>query len=129
MDQESETICWVQNHLLMKKISWKFNPPTASHMGGIWERHIRNVRKVLDGILTTQVLEDERLETLFCEVESIVNGRPITPVSSDPTDAEALTPNHLLLLRTGSGAADLGTVKEAQYGRRWRHVQYLTNIY
>ena len=34
------------------------------------------------------------------EVESIMNGRPITIVSSDPRDPELLTPNHLLLLRS-----------------------------
>ena len=38
--------------------------------------------------------------TLMCEVESILNGRPITTISSDPRDQEPLTPNHLLLLRS-----------------------------
>ena len=44
-------------------------------------------------------LTDEILETVFCEVEGIVNGRPITKVSADSKDLSALTPNHLLLLR------------------------------
>ena len=46
-------------------------------------------------------MDDERLETIFCEVEAIVNGRPLTPVSDDPKYLEALTPDHLLLLRPG----------------------------
>ena len=37
----------------------------------------------------------------MCEVEAMVNGRPITKVSDDPCDLEPLTPNHLLLLRAG----------------------------
>ena len=53
-------------------------------------------------LLQEQVLDDEGLCTLMCEVESIVNGRPITKVSDDPRDCNALTPNHLLLLRGGS---------------------------
>jgi len=48
--------------------------------------------------LKQQVLHNEGLNTLMCEVESIVNGRPIPKVSDDPRDLNALTPNHLLLL-------------------------------
>jgi len=38
-------------------------------------------------------LDAESLSTYLCEVESIVNSRPITAVSMD---AEPLTPNHIL---------------------------------
>ena len=67
----------VKAHLLRKEIKWEFNPPAASHMGGIWERQIRSIRKVLNIILREQTLDDERLSTLFCEVESIINGRTV----------------------------------------------------
>ena len=46
-----------------------------------------------------RVLNDEALRTFLVEVEKILNDRPITSVSSDPQDFEALTPNHILLLR------------------------------
>ena len=59
-------------------------------------------RKILNALLKEQVLNYESLVTLMCEVESIINGRPITKVSQDPRDLEALAPNHLLLLRSGS---------------------------
>ena len=58
----------VQKHLLKKEIEWEFNPPRASHIGGIWERQIRTVRKVMESLLKGQVLDDERLTTLFCEI-------------------------------------------------------------
>ena len=48
-----------------------------------------------------QPLDGKWLLTLQCEVESIINGCPLTKVSDDPKDPEALTPNHLLLLRSG----------------------------
>ena len=57
--------------------------------------------KVSKALLTEQVLDDKGLTTLMCEVEAMVNGRPITKVSDDPCDLEPLTPNHLLLLRAG----------------------------
>ena len=63
------------------RIKWEFNPPAASHMGGSWERLIRSVRKVLNTILRDQVLDDERLVTVFCEAESVENSRPLTIVS------------------------------------------------
>jgi len=68
-------------------------------MGGIWERQIRTIRKILTVLLNQQVLDDEGLMTLMCVVESVVNNRPISHVSDDLNDCEALTPNHLLLLR------------------------------
>ena len=88
-------------HLLQKEIEWVFNPPAASHMGGIWERQIRSVRKVLNIILREQTLDDECLSTLFCEVESIINRRPLTVSSDDPNDESPLTPHHMLLLHGG----------------------------
>ena len=38
-------------HLLQKEIKWEFNPLAAYHMGVIWDRQIRTVRKVLNVIL------------------------------------------------------------------------------
>ena len=85
-----------------QEIIWKFNPPSASHMGGLWERMIRTIRKILCNLVGSTRLSDETLETFFCETESIINGRPITKMSSDISDAASLTPNHLLLLTEGT---------------------------
>ena len=66
----------------------------------------------------------------MCEAESIVNSRPLTKVSDDPKDAEALTPNHLLLLRAGPSLPPGIFTKEERYGRRrWRQVQYMAEIF
>ena len=92
-------------------------------MGG----QIRTTRKVLNSILKNQVLDDERLQTVLCEVESIINGRPLSAVSSDPSDDEPLTPNHLLLLRGGSSSLPGPFGREDAYGKRWRHVQLISD--
>ncbi|XP_068738205.1 uncharacterized protein, partial [Montipora capricornis] len=125
---------WNQNQihefLLQQEIKWTFNPPAASHHGGVWERCIRTVRKVMKALLKQQVLDDEGLSTLMCEVESIVNGRPITKVSDDVKDLNALTPNHLLLLRAGATIPPGVFSKDDNYScRRWRQVQYLSNVF
>lgn len=54
---------------------------------------------MLNSVLKQQTLDDEGLLTMFCEVEAILNDRPITKASDDANDLEALTPNHILLLK------------------------------
>ena len=108
-------------------IEWSFNPPQASHMGGVWERQIRTVRRVLAGLTDGQNLKDETLHTLLVAVEGIVNNRPLVPVSDDPTSLEALTPNQLLVLRAGEGPR--GAFTQPDLRRRWRQVQYLVNTF
>ncbi|XP_042207126.1 uncharacterized protein LOC121855975 [Homarus americanus] len=117
----------VRNTLLQRHIEWEFTPPTASHMGGVLEGQIRTVKKVLQGVMGTQVLDDERLNTLFCAVEEIVNGRPITPVSDDPRDIDALTPLHLLRMHAGalSTRGDQSIAKA--YRRKWKHAQFIAD--
>ena len=78
----------ISESLLQRNVQWIFNPPSGSHHGGVWERCIRTIRKVMNALLREQVLDDEGLATLMCEVESIVNGRPLTKVSDDPRDPE-----------------------------------------
>lgn len=89
----------IQDSLLKYGVQWSFNPPAASHQGGVWERLIRSARQVLNSILYQQNVDEEGLQTIFCEVEAILNNRPLTTVSSDPHDIEPLTPNHILLLK------------------------------
>ena len=71
---------------------------------------------------------DEVLNTWFCEVESIVNGRPITKVGDDAADCAPLTPNHLLLL-AGQNYGPPGEFSGAMYSRRWRRVQQLSDVF
>lgn len=91
----------IQDSLHKGGIRWTFNPPGASHHGGVWERLIRSVRWVLNALTNQQPLTDEGLQTLFCEVEAILNNRPITTASSDPllqTTSFFSTPNLCSLL-------------------------------
>ena len=65
-------------------------------MGGSWEPLIKSVKRALRAISTDRIFTDETLQTYLCEVESILNKRPLTPISDDIHDFEAITPNHLL---------------------------------
>ncbi|XP_046325770.2 uncharacterized protein LOC124110437 [Haliotis rufescens] len=122
----------LHSSLLEKGIDWHFNPPTASHHGGSCERMIRSIRKVLNAVVQEQAikLDDEGLSTLFCEVEIILNGRPITDVPYHPHDLNPLTQNNLLLLRSGQKMPPGTFCKDVQYladifWKRWVK-EYLT---
>ena len=52
----------------------------------------------MHSLIGERLLNVEALRTFLMEVEKILNNRPITSVSRDPQDLEALTPNHILLL-------------------------------
>lgn len=69
----------VQSTLTQRGVEWKFNPPAASHQGGVWERVIR---RILHSLVGEGPLNDETLRTLLVEVEKILNDRPRTSVSS-----------------------------------------------
>eukprot|EP00057_Strongylocentrotus_purpuratus_P028999 XP_011683473.1 PREDICTED: uncharacterized protein LOC100891682 [Strongylocentrotus purpuratus] len=120
----------LNEELLQRNIKWTFNPPGASHFGGVWERQIGTVRKLILALTKQQTLADESLNTLLCEVEGIINNRPITKVSDDASDVEALTPNHLLLLNRKPHLPPTMTEESDTYARRrWRQVQYMADLF
>lgn len=96
----------------------------------MWERQIRTVHRILSALVNEQTLTDDSLQTLMCEVESIINQRPITSLSVDPYNLEPLTPNHLLLMKAQPNTPPGTLSKEDQYTRRqWRQVQYLADLF
>ena len=90
----------------------------------------RSTRKILGSLVKEQTLDDESLQTLMCEAESIINNRPLTTISDDPKDLEPLTANHLLLLRQEASLPSGLFEKSQLYSRRrWLQVQYLANVF
>ena len=87
----------IEEHLIQRGIRWKFNPPAAPHFGGVWERLVRSCKKAMYAVLGNRSVTEDILSTTMCIVEQTLNARPLTPVSSDVNDLEALTPNHFLL--------------------------------
>lgn len=71
-------------------MKWTFNPPLGSHHGDERERIIRILKEILCSVLRQQTLDDEGLQTDLCEVEGILYNCPITTVSEDAQDPEAL---------------------------------------
>ena len=66
---------------------------------------------------------------MFAEVENIINSRPLTKLSDEVADAEALSPNHLLLMAGNipSSWRDFGSGDVIR--KRWKLVQNLSNAF
>lgn len=112
--------------LRRKSIQWEFNPPESPHMGGVWERMVRSVKTSLNAILMSDSisLNDYTLMTVLTEVEALVNSRPLTPVSDDVIDMEALTPNHFIMGRSSTALPACITYNDNVPPRkRWKQVQ------
>ena len=112
---------------------WNLWPPGASHMAGAWERLIRSTKSILRALLKTEtkkLITDEGIYTLLCEVEHILNDRPITSNANGLDDAPALTPNMLLTFqrRTTPTLEDYDP-REAYATMWWRHIQHLSTVF
>ena len=124
----------VADHLLRNDCDFvevKVNTPSSSHRGGIWERQIGSVRRILESMMVTHPgqLDDEALRTFMCEVMSILNSRPIAIESLNDSDGFVpLTPNHILTMKGRILLAPPGDHSVGQYTlSMWRRVQHLTN--
>ena len=99
-------------------------------MGGIWERMVRSTKEVLSGLMADKVVTDAQLYTFLTEVESILNSRPLTHVSDNVSDFQALTPNHILLgYHKGWACVEGVGQKDVISRRKWKQVQALTSMF
>lgn len=82
-------------------IEWKFQPPSAPHFGGAHESLVKSTKRALYDALgqeskSHRYPSEETMRTLLFEVTGLLNARPLTQLSTDPTDPRPLTPNDLL---------------------------------
>ena len=91
----------IKGELLKHNIDCIRNPAMASNLGSAWERQIRSVRNIMAALMKQHghSLDDESLQTPLCEVEDVVNSRPLPIKSlSDLLSPLPLTSSALLIL-------------------------------
>ena len=88
----------VKRFMVQHGIKQRFILPASPWWGGFYERLVRSVKLSLRKSLGKSLLNYEELETVLCNIEAIINNRPLTYVSEDDMD-EALTPYHLIFGR------------------------------
>ena len=114
-------------------MEWVFIPPGLPNFGGLWEAAVKSAKAHLKKVVGNQILSFEELVTLCCDVESMMNSRPLMPLTEDINDLEALTP---FMLMHGVPAGRLPMVpfrnlkaedmEVIEPKKRWKHV---LNIY
>ncbi|XP_011868350.1 PREDICTED: uncharacterized protein LOC105562254, partial [Vollenhovia emeryi] len=77
-------------------ITWHTIPPNSPHFGGLWEAAVKAAKHHLKRALGSMSFTTEELNTVVIQTEACLNS-PITPMSTDPADLEALTPGHFLV--------------------------------
>lgn len=87
---------YVAEKLAQSKIKWSFIPPKAPHFGGIWEAAVKSFKRHFYKICNNMILTFEECYTLITQIESILNSRRLTQLSSDPNDLSYLCPSHFL---------------------------------
>ncbi|XP_050531544.1 uncharacterized protein LOC126900111 [Daktulosphaira vitifoliae] len=78
-------------------VQWKFIPPRAPNFGGLWEAAVKSTKYHLKRVIGLTTLMFEEMTTLLTQIEACLNSRPITELSNDPNDYNALTPAHFLI--------------------------------
>jgi hypothetical protein len=120
----------IEDQLAAKQVKWHFNPPAASHFGGVWERLIRSVRRALHHVMRGRAMTYSVLETALIEVEALMNSRPIARVSEDVNDMSTLTPGHFLILRPFT-SRNFAIIQDKEVNARsaWKKSQALVNMF
>lgn len=89
----------ITSYASQNSINFKFSPAYSPHFNGLAESAVKSIKHHLKRVLSLAYLTYEEMNTLLVQIEAILNSRPITPLSSDPSDLIPLTPSHFLIGR------------------------------
>ncbi|XP_011171251.2 uncharacterized protein LOC105203984 [Solenopsis invicta] len=123
---DHDTRLAMQRFMRDNEIEWRFIPPHAPHVGGLWEAAVKSAKSHINRVLGNANLTYEEMQTVLCEVEAVLNSRPLIPLSDYPNDLHCITPGHFLI-----GAAlysfPIADLTEENPGRllRWQRVEQL----
>ncbi|GFW21449.1 putative RNA-directed DNA polymerase from transposon X-element [Trichonephila clavipes] len=111
----------------IQRIIWKFNPPTAAWWGGWWERLVRVLKELLRRTLGNAILTNEKLQTVLCDCESVINSRSLTYLSENSDDLVPLSPAMFLVENRNLDVPDIDYRDTVNLRKRVRYRQKLLN--
>jgi len=118
---------FVGNHFAANNITWKFNPPRAPHMGGLWEAAVKAMKRLMRKSLQAHLLKVDELTSILVEIEAILNSRPLVPLETTDLDNIVLTPGHFLIGRPFVSPPTKSTTSASISSlKRWQLTQKIT---
>ncbi|XP_070571136.1 uncharacterized protein [Ptychodera flava] len=87
---------YVKQYMANKRVEWSFIPKRAPWFGGFWERMIGLTKNIIKKVLGRAFITFDEMNTIITEIETTLNDRRITYLSSNSDDAISLTPSHML---------------------------------
>lgn len=75
----------IQNNF-HQDLSWKYIPPGAPHMGGLWEAGVKSFKNHLRKSMRKMNFTFEEFTTILTRIEACLNSRPLSPACEDPND-------------------------------------------
>lgn len=129
---KSRTDSDINQFLTTNNIVWHFIPARSPHMGGLWEAAVKSAKFHAKRVVGNAHLTYEDLNTVFIQIEAILNSTPLTPISDDPTDLIPLTPSHFLIGDVLNAipqvdVRDFPTNKLSHYQRLQQIIQHFWN--
>lgn len=90
----------MSNTFSSDNIEWKFIPSLSPTFGGLWKSGVKLNKYHLRRVLANTHFTFEDFYTALVQIEALINSRPLSPLSSVPSDVQSLTPAYFLIGRT-----------------------------
>ncbi|XP_065090827.1 FACT complex subunit spt16-like [Ochlerotatus camptorhynchus] len=109
------------------QINFRFIPARSPNFGGLWESAVKSFKLLFKRTIGVHTLLYDEMQTILTQVEAVLNSRPLTPLSNDPDEYEALTSGHFLIQRplTAIPEPDLDGIPENRLSA-WQKAQCFT---
>ncbi|GBN71011.1 hypothetical protein AVEN_212656-1 [Araneus ventricosus] len=101
---------------------------SKSPNGGLWEAGVKSFKHHLERVIGNAHLTLEEFLTIILEIESVLNSRPLTPLSTKFDNFETLSPGHFLIGRplTSIVEPDLLNISENRLSK-WKKLRNIVN--
>lgn len=114
----------LNSQTLQQGLTWHFQPANSPHMGALHETWVKGVKRHLHRVVGTRIQTYDEMHTLLCQIEAVINSRPLCALSADAADPLPLTPAHFLIGGPLTAIPDV-PITDSNPDRlpRWRWVQ------